>query len=425
MKRITTLFFITALVAWSATGFAQIDEQKMTRDLRVASGVLESLMNNDNDHLFRGGEPEGNYIEGFGVIFTIEDNMIFRYNYKMNWEVARDAQREALRAVKEMQIAKREEERALREARVLREKAQQEAHESGKDKDKGKTVITVAPTPPVVDVPDVDVDVDWEANEEKMEELEAKMEEANEQFNEDLHEAFETFLVEYSQLIGQLKPTDKILLTTKSNESFVFAFGEDADPVAKSRLSAEMLVKDHMDYMAGKLSRDKLSDKIKFVENAELERKPDLDLFGNMLKTTYGQRYTETYFISSTPKYEWLSGLGVVYSVKVYSSYEDNGLYRLPGLKQSNISKEDRDKYVQEMYPKFVDSFKENIIRYGSTIKSLESGNKLMIKVKMTKCESCAFPDTIEFTVDKSVLDQFSKGSLSLDQAKNKVILKN
>lgn len=418
MKKITTFILMMAMVAGSATSFAQIDEAKMDRDLRVASGVLASLMNNNSDHLFRGGEPEGNYVEGFGVIFTVEDNMVFRYNYKVQFEAAREAQREAARAMKEMRYAQREVDRAQRDVK----KEKEELKEFEKEKDKGSPVV-VAPNAPVVVVPDVDVDVDWDDTKERMEEFEEQIEEANEEFNENLHEAFETFLVDYSQLIGQLKSTDKILLTTKSNEGFGFVFpGEES--VEKSRLSAEMLVKDHKDYQSGKLTKDKLVAKIKFVENAELERKPDLDLFANMLKTTYDQRYTETYFISSKPNYELLSGLGVVYNVKVYSSYEDNGLYRLPGLRRSDVSKEDRDKSVEEMYPQFVDSFKENIIRYGSTIKSLEAGNKLIIKVKMTKCDSCSFPEIVEFTVDKSVFDQFSNGAFSLDQAKNKVLLK-
>jgi len=54
----------------------------------------------------------------------------------------------------------------------------------------------------------------------------------------------------------------------------------------------------------------------------------------------------------------------------------------------------------------------------------LKESDKLIVKVKMTKCETCTFPPTIEFVVDKSVLDQFSKGNLTLAQAKGKVKLK-
>ena len=428
MKRLTTFLIVTALVFMGTYGLAQIDDAKMDRDLRVASGILTSLMNNDNDHLFRGGEPTANYVEGYGVIFTIEDDMVFKYNYKVQYEVAREAQKEAQHAVREVQQAQREVERAQREVeREHREiEREKEAKEKKKQKDNKNDIIApMSPLPPMPVMPDIEVNVGLD--EEEMKALKEKADVANEAFAKNLRDAFETFLVDYSHLIGQLKPTDKILLSTKSNSSYNFMFAGDYDQernVEKSRLSAALLVKDHKDFQAGKLSREKLVAKIKFVENAEMERKADLDLFGNMLKTTYNSKYTETYFLSSIPKYELLSGLGVVYSIKVYSSYSEDDLYRMPGNKKVGLSKEARDKAVEAMYPAFVDSFKENMIRYGSTIKSLTQDEKLIVKVKMTKCETCTFPSVIEFVTSKSVLDQFSKGTLTLDQAKAKVKLK-
>lgn len=425
MKRLTTLLLIITLVFKGAVSLAQIDNAKMDRDLRVASGVLTSLMNNDHDHMFRGGEPDANYVEGFGVIFTIEDNMVFKYNYKVQYEVARAAQMEVQVAVREVERAKREVEREYREVEREREREEKD-REKSKDKDNDYVVIApMPPLPPMPPMPDVEINVG--IDEEEMEALKLKAEAANEEFAENLREAFETFLVDYSQLIGQLKSTDKILLTTKSNSSYNFVFamedGNYGKNVEKSRLSAELLVKDHRDFQSNKLSREKLISRIKFIENAEMERKADLDLFGSMLKTTYNSKYTETYFLSSIPKYERLSGLGVVYSIKVYSSYSEDNLYRMPGNKKIGLSKEERDKAVEIMYPQFVDGFKENMIRYGSTIKSLEEGEKLIVKVKMTKCETCTFPATIEFIITKSVLTQFTKGSLTLEQAKNKVKL--
>lgn len=418
MKRLTTYLIIAAFVFRGASGLAQIDDAKMERDLRVASGVLASLMNNDNDHIFGGGKPEANYIEGFGVIFTIEDNMVFKYNYKVQYKVARAAQKEAQMAVREAQMAQREVERELRNTERERGK------EKDKDKNKDKEDHwVVAPMPPIPDI-EVNIGID----KEEMEALKKEAEDANEEFSENLREAFETFLVDYSQLIGQLKPTDKILLSTKNHSSYNFVFVMDGhdygDDIAKSRLSAKMLIKDHKEFQTGKLSREKLIEKINFVENAEIERKPDLDLFGNMLKTTYHSNYTETYFISSIPSYEFLAGLGVVYSIKVYSSYSDDGQFRMPGNNKSGLTEGERDKAVEAMYPLFVDNFKENMIRYGSTIKSLEPTDKLIVKVKMTKCDTCTFPKEVEFMVDKSVLNQFTKGNLSLSQAKGKVKLK-
>lgn len=427
MKRLTTFLIVVALVFKGAISLAQIDDAKMERDLRVASGILSSLMSNNNDHLFGGGEPNANYVEGFGVIFTIEDNMVFKYNYNVQYEVAREAQKEAQVAVREVQRAQREIEKEYREVeRERKEKEKDKKKDKDEDDDETYVIAPMSPLPPMPAMPDVEVNVGLD--EEEMKALKEKADVANEEFAKSLREAFETFLVDYSHLISQLKPSDKILLTTKSNSSYNFVFSmdsyEDDRKIEKSRLSAELLVKDHKDFQSGKLSREKLVEKIKFVENAEMVRKPDLDLFGNMLKTTYNSKYTETYFLSSIPKYELLAGLGVVYSIKVYSSYSEDDLYRMPGNKTVGLTKEARDKAVEVMYPLFVDSFKENMIRYGSTIKSLGQDEKLIVKVKMTKCETCTFPSVIEFVTNKSVLDQFSKGALTLDQAKNKVNLK-
>ncbi|MCF6352859.1 MAG: hypothetical protein L3J06_07600 [Cyclobacteriaceae bacterium] len=407
MNRLTTLLITTALIFQGAIALAQIDEAKMERDLRVASSVLASLTKKD-DMMFSRNIPEGNYVEGFGVIFTIEDQTVFRYNYKMMNETAKAAQKEAQRAVKEAQRAQREAERGSR----------------------GQVSSGGSNEPVFVPAPSIPIDGSFaiSGSQKEIDELMIKSENASKEFTKKLKEAFEIFLADYSQLVSQLKPTDKFLLTTKNGSSMHFVFVRNKygnlENKKNSSLSAEMLVKDHKDFTAGKISREKLLAKIKFIENAEVEAKPDLDLFSNMLKTTYNSKYTETYFMSSMPRYEILTGLGVVYSVKVFSSYEQGAFYRMPTLNQTGMSEEERNKAVEEMYPQFVDGFKESIIRYGSTIKSLKESDKLIIKVEMTKCETCTFPPTIEFVVDKSVLDQFSKGSLTLAQAKGKVKLK-
>jgi hypothetical protein len=399
MKRLTTFMIIAALLLQGGTSLAQIDNAKMNRDLRVASGVLASLMNNDSDHMFRGGEPEANYVEGFGVIFTIEDDAVFRYNYPMDFSLARKAQREAQKAYRESQRVYSDAQREFNDSNVVVAPSS-----------RGKGTFKIS------------------GSEKKVAEFVEQQEKTSKEFTKKLREAFEIFLIDYSQLVDQLNPSDKILLTTKNNTSIDFVFVGDRygniEDKKSSRLSAEMLVKDHKDFEAGKLSREKLIEKIKFVENAEMERRPDLDLFGNMLKTNYSSKYTETYFISSLPKYELLEGLGAVYSVKVYSSYSEDGLYRMPGNSKSGLTEEERNKLAEAMYPQFVDDFKENMVRYGSTIKSLQEDDKLIVKIKMTKCGSCSFPTAVEFVVDRSVLEQFSKGLLTLDKAKVKVKMK-
>ena len=387
MKKLTTTLFLSAMLAWPKPGQAQIDQAKMERDLRVASGVLESLIKVDDESFFMRNSVKGSYLEGFGVTFEVEDLESFIGFYgKPNKPVAfamieNDPNSEP----------------ALKDKTVKQQ---------GK---KGKGTFKI------------------NGSEDEINAMIAKSQMKKDRYKEQLKEAYLIFLVDYSQLIGQLKPTDKVVITTTNNNvKFIFMGRKhgELDAGSSVKISAQMLVKDHRDYLQGKLAKDKLVERIKIVEKTEDDLSPDLEMFSNMLKTTYSPQYTETYFISRQPSYTLMEGLGVVYTVKVYSSYSENDFFKVPGANKSKLSREERDKLVQEMYPDFLDGFKESIIKYGSTIKSLEHGNRLIVKVSMTQCESCTFPRMVEFVVTKEVLGEFLKGNLTLKQAKAKILVK-
>ena len=77
------------------------------------------------------------------------------------------------------------------------------------------------------------------------------------------------FLADYSQLIGQLKPTDKIVVSTKKSD-YVFVMTDEDESInatGGSGVSAELLKKDHNDYITGKISHDQLVAKIKVTKN--------------------------------------------------------------------------------------------------------------------------------------------------------------
>ena len=232
------------------------------------------------------------------------------------------------------------------------------------------------------------------------------------------------FLADYSQLIGQLKPTDKIVVSTKKSD-YVFVMtdeGESINASGGSGVSTELLKKDHNDYITGKISHDQLVAKIKVTKNdAEGSRAKDLDLFGSMLNTIYNESYTETYFMSWRPEYERIKGVGAIYAFKVYSSYEEDGGYRMPGINKEDLTDEDRNENVEKLYPLFVSSMKENVIQYVRTIKSLESDEMLLLKITLTKCDGCSIPKKIQIAVKQSVLSDFNSGKTSLKDATAKV----
>lgn len=189
-------------------------------------------------------------------------------------------------------------------------------------------------------------------------------------------------------------------------------------------LTAELLKKDHQNFLAGKLSKDQLISKINFIEhNGKNARSKDLDLFGSMIKTLYDVEYTDTYFVSWTPEYERIESVGAVYSFKVFSSYDEDGLYRMPGIKKEGLNEYQRKENVIAMYPEFVKGFKDNLIQYGRAINSLKDDEMIMIRITMTKCDNCSIPKKIQFTVRQSVLRDYNTGKLKLNEAVAKVKL--
>ena len=89
----------------------------------------------------------------------------------------------------------------------------------------------------------------------------------------------------------------------------------------------------------------------------------------------------------------------------------------MPGVDQTGITEAERNEKVKELYPKFVEEFKQNLIQYGRSISSLEDGEMVMIRITMTKCNDCNLPTKLQFTVKQSVLKGYNQGRLKLEDA--------
>jgi len=365
MKKSITTIFIGSMLLIPVLVNAQIDQTRMDKDLRVAANVLEMLTRGDNHSMMYGNNVEGNYIEGYGVIFSVgggysilTDAIVRDFSYSYSWG------------------------------------------------DGGSGAVIVAPKSDNT--------------------LKEKDNDTRKQAQAEFENVMIDFLANYSQLISQLKPTDKVVVSTsQSNAEYVVVFRNNLREGRESQgITAELLKKDHNDYISGKISNDQLIAKIKITKTSGDEgRSKDLDLFGSMLKTIYDDDYTDSYFISWEPKYERLKGIGVIYSFKVYSSYDENGLYRMPGINEKGLTNSQRNEKVIALYPVFIKSMRENIIQYGRTITSLDSDEVVLLKISLTKCDGCSIPKKIQFSVKQSVLVDFNSGKLSQKDAIAKVVM--
>ena len=67
----------------------------------------------------------------------------------------------------------------------------------------------------------------------------------------------------------------------------------------------------------------------------------------------------------------------------------------MPTVGLEDVDQATRDKTVKELYPKFEQELKDNILEYGRTLKSLKDDEVLVFQVKLTRCVGCEIPSII------------------------------
>lgn len=248
-------------------------------------------------------------------------------------------------------------------------------------------------------------------------------------YGDRLLEASKMFLADYGDLIG-LEPNEKILITTKSERggNYSFAFAGDANMKAPKRkmISVETVKSDLSQYKQGKISRDQLMAKFKVMNSVVNEEvQPDLELLSTIFSRLYRSDLSKTYFMEGAPYYERMKDFGVTYFMQVYSSNEAGyQRWNMPTQDLRDVSQEERDKKVKELYPSFEKDIKESMLEYGRTLNSLKDDEMLIFDVTLTKCKGCGIPATVEFLVKASVLKEFGTGKLSKDAAVGKINVK-
>ncbi|MFN5556983.1 MAG: hypothetical protein ACK48F_12280, partial [Chryseotalea sp.] len=184
-------------------------------------------------------------------------------------------------------------------------------------------------------------------------------------------------------------------------------------------LSIEVSQADVKQYQSGKLNRDQFINKIKVIESEiSKEKSQDLDLITTIFDRLYQPDLSKTFFTEGDIYYERLSDYGVIYYMTVYSSNQMNqNMYYMPTLKLDKLTAEERNKKVAELYPKFEQELKENVLEYGRTVKSLKPNEVLSFQVNVTKCKGCGIPSTVEINTKASVLTDYLLGKIDKNAA--------
>lgn len=352
---------VATMISVAAIG-QPIDQEKMDRDLEISKNILQTLFNENSEGLFWGPSIEASYLKGFGVIFTMPNSNRYAFS-----SFSRSTSR----------------------SRVVT----------------GSSGVVVDTEPFIIR--EINSDSLSEANFE----------------NSKKH--IVTFFADYADLIGQLRPEERIKITSKSNsfDAYVIGYGSSSTFMGSSGggFSAEIKKQDITAYRSGKLSRSGFEGKVVFEKSKPHQKIQDLELFASIMRRLYSPDLSSTFFTSSTPRYERIDNYGAIFYMKTFSSYSEDNLYRMPVLDRSDVTNDERKKTIIQLYPKFEKELSRNMIEYGRTISSLNQDEVLSMNVTLTRCNDCGIPKSIVATISASILSDFNKGKISLENAIAKV----
>ncbi len=382
---------MSGIVLMASPAFAQkIDEARMERDIEVAENILKTLVRQqfDQQRMFFGFEVEGSYQEGFGVTFRFPADFTTPIAFNMSGMGGEVVWVDEMPRGYTYSVTTREDREAQQKAKEELERVRLKA----------KTARAT------------------EINPDSIRQV----------YNEKLISAAKDFLVDYGDLISQLSPTEKIVITNRGDQPRIWVNQFFTSP-KRTHLSIEITKGDITAHKQGKLTRDQALKKINVVNTESVDAvEPDLELLSSIFNRLYRSDLSNTFFTDEGIYYERLKDFGAVYYMRVYSSNQlpNSRLFNMPTVQLSEVDQEARDKKVKELYPAFEKDIKENIVEYGRTVKSLGDNESLIFNVRLTKCEGCGIPASLELTIKGSVLKDYASGKVTKEAAIGKIAIK-
>src|SRR5688500_3917208 len=389
MKKINQSLLCTAFVLVVQSAVAQkVDDQRMERDIAVAENVLHTLIKQqfEKQKMFFTLEIKSNYQPGYGVTFYIPSDYTTPIVFSLDGPTELFWREERMQGPNVNYSYEYKD----KSSDVAPEIADKKETLRLKDKDKEKSRL----------------DMDSVKN----------------LYNQKVIDAAKTFLLDYGDMITQLAPTERIIVSNRGDQPRVWVNKYFNTP-NRSHISVEVLKGDLTEYKQNKISREQALSKIKVINTESVDEvEPDLELLSSIFTRLYRPDLSKTFFVQDNIYFERLKDYGVVYYMQALSAQElgYTKRYVMPTVGLEDVDQATRDKTVKELYPKFEQELKENILEYGRTLKSLKDEEVLVFQVKLTRCVSCKIPSSLEYTVKGSVLKDFNSNKINKNAALGK-----
>jgi hypothetical protein len=374
----------------SSTIAQKIDNDRMERDIEIAENVLSTLIKQQfEQRTFFAMEITGTYQPGYGVTFRLPADYaapialtIPRGSDAFIWDGPGQNEYISIRGTGRQDVA-----------------------------------VTAPSSPDAMTLKD-------KSRENEKTKRRYDMDSIKTAYNKKVIEAATSFIVDYGDMVSQLAPGEKIIITNGGDRNRIW--GQYLNSSKRTHIVVEGLKSDVIAFKQGKLTREQVVAKIKIV-NAESSDKiePDMELLSSIFSRLYRSDLSKTFFSDENIYYEHLSDFGAVFYMAAYSSVPaEYPKFHMPTLGLENVDAATREKKVKEIYPIFENELKENMVEYGRTLKSLKDEEALIFNVTLTKCVNCGIPSTLELSIKSSVLKEYGAGKIDKASALSKVVVK-
>lgn len=453
MKRVVN-FLITGLLLISTSLVAQKpSDDRMKRDIAVMETALSEMIKQEFDQRnFFFMEVKGNYVSGYGVTFTVPTGMFNSVlstggndvvvvdgiatmpsltfaspKYNNDLAITEKEAAEAKEAMK-YDVKRKGEQKQSDQAERELERARQTENKARQAENEARQAARQARERSVYELQSTNGAYTYTTRGRgKL----YNSDSINAVNNAKIINAAKAFIADYGDMLSQLAPGERIVVTNKTTGENHFWF--NGQQAKRSLLSVEAAKNDLTQFRQGNITRDQLLDKMKVVNTVTSDKtEPDMELLASIFNRLYREDLSRTFYVQGGTYYERLADFGTILHMSVVSSISNGDYFTstkdvrlaMPTQGLTNLTQEERDKKVKELYPVFESELKENILDYGRTLKSLKDNEQFIVDVRLTKCVGCGIPATLELTVKASVLKEYGAGKLDKSAALSKIEVK-
>ena len=155
----------------------------------------------------------------------------------------------------------------------------------------------------------------------------------------------------------------------------------------------------------------------------------DAKIMAGILDDIFQSTFDGNFRKSGRTSWTYFEGFGLIFDINFSSDKARELKIYYAGQK---VEKEQDPKYLEAekeetkaAFEKLIDLAKESIVTYGRTLRSVKSDEVIILNMNFNSgFRDSSLPGAVRIQVNKSQIEAFSKGSISLEQLKKEIDIK-